>query len=161
MHEPAPRHHPHSARKRGAARRQTGDETAEHGKVWRDMEWVVRGGQTTAERLMRGYAEHLGMPGLYGFSVQYQPGMGVDEIARARRFPNGGLSVAYDVELADALHPLGYAMRIVRSPGRGYHHTLAVLYDASNRMLTQLPEDAARALAATFRVIPNPYPGNP
>jgi len=33
-------------------------------------------------------------------------------------------------ELVAALQFLGYAMRLVPSPGKGYHHTLVVLYDA-------------------------------
>jgi hypothetical protein len=125
------------------------------------MNWVVRGGIATADRLIAGYGPHIGVTGLFGFSVQYQPGQSVNEIAKARRFPNGQISIAYDVDLRAALAPLGYTMRIVRSPGRGYHHTFAVLYDATGQMLQSLPRDAADALAATFRQINNPYLGQP
>lgn len=137
-------------------------EQGEHTDVQSRRQWVVRGGIATPDRLIKGYGEHLAVPGLYGFSVQYAPGLSVDEIARARRFPNTLLSIAYDTELAAALKPLGYGLRIVRSSGRGYHHTFAVLYDdAGGAMLQRLPADAARALAATFRQITNPYPGQP
>lgn len=122
-------------------------------------QWVVRGGVATAGQLIAGYGEHLAVSGLFGFSVQYAPGLSVDEIARARRFPHTRLSIAYDTELSAAVTPLGYALRIVHSPGRGYHHTLAVLYDATGVALRTLPPDAARALAAAFRQIVNPYPG--
>lgn len=125
------------------------------------MNWVVRGGLATADRLMAGYGPHTGVPGLFGFSVQYQPGKSVDEIAQTRRFPNGQLSIAYDTELQAALAPLGYSMRIIRSPGRGYHHTLAVLYDANGQMLHALPRSAADALAGVFRQIANAYQGQP
>ena len=51
---------------------------------------------------------------------------------------------------------LGYIMKLVRSPGKGYHHTFAVLYDVSGILLQSLPQDAAITLSQTFRQRPNP-----
>jgi hypothetical protein len=34
------------------------------------MGWVVRAGEAKPVDLMKGHKEHLGVPGLYGFSVQ-------------------------------------------------------------------------------------------
>jgi hypothetical protein len=48
-------------------------------------------------------------------------------------------------------------MRLVKSPGHGYHHTFTVLYDASGALLRTLPQDAAVALSSTFRKRLNPY----
>ncbi len=48
-------------------------------------------------------------------------------------------------------------MRLVHSPGRGFHHTFAVLYDMSGLLLQSLPQDAAEALSQTFRHRLNPY----
>lgn len=121
------------------------------------MEWVVRAGLATPRRLQDGYVAHLLVPGLYGFSVQYHPGLSVDELARAGQFPNGQISIAYDTALAAAVSPLGYAIRLVPSPGGGYHHTFAVLYDASGTILRTLPDGAAAALSQTFAQQPNPF----
>jgi hypothetical protein len=106
---------------------------------------------------MEGYRQHLGVPGLAGCSVQYALGQSVDELAQAGHFKNRQISIATEDALAAALRPLGYAMRLVASPGRGFHHTLVVLYDASGTMLPRLPQDAADALSRTFQRRPNPY----
>lgn len=123
------------------------------------MEWVVRAGIATPKRLQEGYVAHKAIPGLYGFSVQYHAGLTVDELARAGQFPNHQISIALDADLAASVAPLGYAIRLVFSPGRGYHHTFAVLYDApSGTILRKLPDDAARALGQTFTQQLNPHP---
>ncbi|HEX6798355.1 MAG TPA: hypothetical protein VF116_11655 [Ktedonobacterales bacterium] len=121
------------------------------------MEWVVRGGVATADRLGKGYGEHRRMKGTYGFSVQCAPGKTVEELAQAGRIRNGQLSFATVDDLRAALQPLGYAMRLVKSPGQGFHHTFAVLYDATGAMLRALPDDAAQTLQQVFRQRPNPY----
>lgn len=123
------------------------------------MEWVVRGGVATTDRLRKGYGAHIAVPGLFGFSVQYAPGQSWGDIAKARRFPHGQISIALDGDLQSALLQLGYTMQIVASPGRAYHHTFVVLYDASGTVLHALPQDAALALERTFRQVPNPYQG--
>lgn len=120
--------------------------------------WVVRAGVATARTLIDGYRQHLGVPGLAGCSVQYAPGQSIDELARAGQFKNKQISFATEDELAAAIQPLGYALRLIASPGKGYHHTLVVLYDASGRMLQRLPPDVADALSRTFQQRPNPYP---
>lgn len=121
------------------------------------MEWVVRGGIATPTRLIEGYGEHGGVPGLFGFSVQYGPGKTVEELARSGQLRNGQISYAMDDELVQSLKILSYTMRLVRSPGHGYHHTFAVLYDATGAMLHVLPADAANALSRTFQQRKNPY----
>jgi hypothetical protein len=94
------------------------------------MEWVVRAGAAAASSLIAGYNEHRAVPDLYGFSVQYAPSKTVDELALAGRFPHPQISYATDDALQAALRVLGYTMRLVASPGTGYHHTFAVLHDA-------------------------------
>lgn len=120
------------------------------------MNWVVRAGVAGAQSLIAGYAQHRRVPGLFGFSVQYAPGKTVEELARAGQYPHAQISYATDDALLVTLQPLGYIMRLVQSPGMGYHHTFAVLYDATGTMVQVLPADAATALSGTFRQRPNP-----
>ena len=87
-------------------------------------------------------------PGLYGFSVQYQPGKTVQELAVAGRFRNAQISVTTDAALVAAGVEAGYAVSIVKSPGAGYHYTVQVPFP--------LPVDLAVALSAMFRQRPNP-----
>lgn len=122
------------------------------------MEWVVRAGVAAASSLISGYDVHRAVPGLYGFSVQYAPGKTVEELAQAGRFPHSQISYATDDALQAALRTLGYAMRLVASPGTGYHHTFVVLYDASGAQMRSLPHDAAVALSTAFRQRQNPHP---
>ncbi len=106
---------------------------------------------------MKGYNQHRGVPGLFGFSVQYAPGRSIEELALAGQFPHEQISYATDDALRVALQTLGYTMKLVRSPGRGYHHTFAVLYDVNGLLLQNLPQDAAVTLSQTFRHRLNPY----
>jgi len=87
-------------------------------------------------------AEHRSVPGLFGFSVQSQPGKTVEELARAGQFPNPKISVT----TLSALQALG--VPVVPSPGRGYHNTV----------VTGPVLDPARAeeISKLFQVIPNP-----
>src|SRR6266571_8113353 len=67
--------------------------------------WVVRGGVATPSQLQAGTARHRGVPdplGLYGFSVQYQPGKTVHELAVAGRFRNAQISVTAEAALVAA-----------------------------------------------------------
>jgi hypothetical protein len=123
-------------------------------------DWVVRAGAASADFLMRGYTEHKGMSGVFGFSVQSEPGKTVAELAAAGRFPNNQISYATLDALQAAVQPLGYRIRLIKSPGVGFHQTLTVLYDANGAMLQTLPRDAAIAISNTFQRIPNlfPYP---
>ncbi len=113
--------------------------------------WVVRGGLATPNQLQAGTGKHLGvaaLPGLFGFSVQYQPGKTVAELAVAGRFRNVQISFATVEELIAAGAAAGYAIAIVKSPGAGYHHTV--------RVPSPLPADLATALSRVFRQVPHP-----
>ena len=103
------------------------------------MEWVVRAGEAKPDKLQDGYTRHEAVPTVYGFSVQYAAGRSLNELAFAGQFLNSQISYAYDDELAAALLPLGYVMKLVPTPGRGFHHTFMVLYDANGAILTKLP----------------------
>jgi hypothetical protein len=117
----------------------------------REPNWVVRGGVTTPSQLQAGTARHFGIPdppGLFGFSVQHQPGKTIKELAAAGRFRNAQISVTTDEELIAAGLSAGYSVSIVKSPGEGYHHTVQVPFP--------LPLDLAVALSAVFTQMPNP-----
>jgi hypothetical protein len=120
------------------------------------MEWVVRAGEARPQNLISRYTEHLGMRGVFGFSVLHQPGLSWQALLQADGFPNPTVSVADDDDLAAALAPLGYSRRLIKTPGRRYHHTFCVLYDATGTMLDHLPRDAADAISHTFVRYPNP-----
>lgn len=109
---------------------------------------MIRAGIATRDMLIAGYAEHKGVPGLFGFSVQYHPGATVDELARAAQFPNAQISFAPDTALGAALAVRGFRMRLVPSPGGGYHHTFCVLYDASGTMR------AVRCSSTYYKTLP-------
>ena len=121
------------------------------------MNWVVRAGVASPSSLVKGYNQHRGVPGLFGFSVQYAPGRSVEELTFAGQFPHEQISYATDDALQIALQPIGYTMKLVHRPGKGYHHTFAVLYDVSGLLLQSLPQDAAVALSQTFSHRLNPY----
>lgn len=125
------------------------------------MGWVVRAGEAKAVDLVKGYREHLGVQGLYGFSVQYEARLPWQELARAGQYPNAQVSIAEESDLQAALRSLGHDLRLVSSPGAGYHHTFAVLYDATGAMLTQLPLPVAQKLHDTFTQVPNPHRARP
>jgi hypothetical protein len=121
------------------------------------MGWVVRAGEANAGDLVAGYRQHLGVAGLHGFSVQFDSGLPWQELARAGQFPNAQVSIAQESDLGTALQSVGYDLRLVPSPGIGYHHTFVVLYDATGTMLTQLPLPVAQKLHETFTQVPNPH----
>ena len=113
--------------------------------------WVVRGGIATANQLQAGTGRHVGVatsPGLFGFSVQYQPGKTIEELAVAGRFRNAQISFSTAEELIAAGATAGYAISIVKSPGAGYHHTA--------RVPLPLPADLAAALSRVFKQVPHP-----
>jgi hypothetical protein len=85
---------------------------------------------------------------LYGFSVQYQPGKTVTELAVAGKFRHARISVTIDDTLIAAGVSAGYVVRLVRSPGGGYHHTVQVPFP--------LPWELAVALSAVFTQMANP-----
>jgi len=118
--------------------------------------WVVRAGQGSISSLKKGYRHYPNTP-YYGCSVQYDPHVGVDELARAGKFKNGEISYATRPMLERVLAAIGYTMQLIKTPGSGYHHTLMVLYAGGNGII-QLPDDAAKAIHDTFSRKPNPYP---
>ena len=113
--------------------------------------WVVRGGVATPGQLQAGTAKHRGVPdppGLYGFSVQYQPGKTIQELTAAGKLRNAQISVTTGAALIAAGVSAGYPVHIVKSPGVGYHHTVQVPFP--------LPLELAGALSAIFTQMPNP-----
>lgn len=118
------------------------------------MGWVVRAGEAKAADLINGYAPHRAVPGLYGFSVQYQLGTTVEELAQAGPFPNAQASYQDEIVLSQALQARGYSLRLVRSPGKGHHHTFAVMYDASNAMQQSLRPRSPRPSKRLFCACP-------
>jgi hypothetical protein len=110
--------------------------------------WVVRGGIVTPKQLTHGTLEHLAVPGLFGFSVQYQPGYTILELAIAGRFPHAHVSITTIETLIAVAENVGYNLSIVKSKGKGFHHTVEVPHP--------LPEDLAEVLSTAFRPIPNP-----
>jgi hypothetical protein len=113
--------------------------------------WVVRGGIATPQQLQAGTTKHRGVPeppGLYGFSVQYQPGRTITELAVAGQFRHARISVTTDDALIAAGVSAGYVVRLVRSPGGGYHHTVQVPFP--------LPWELGEALSTVFTQMANP-----
>jgi hypothetical protein len=113
--------------------------------------WVVRGGITTPSQLQAGAGRHLGVndrSGLFGFSVQYQPGKTIAELATAGRFRNTLISVTTVEELIAAGGVVGCVISLVKSPGTGYHYTVQTPFP--------LPAELAVALSAVFQQSPNP-----
>ena len=120
------------------------------------MAWVVRAGEAKAPDLMRGYREHAQVPGLFGFSVQYAPGKSVNQLALSGRFPHAMISYEDDAVLTHAVELVGYRMRLIKSPGHGYHHTFCVIEDLSGQAQSTLPSIVADALADVFQRRANP-----
>ncbi len=119
--------------------------------------WVVRAGIAKPEDLQKGYQEHQAVPGVHGLSVQYNPGSTVDGLAQAGRFSNKQISYATESTLAAVAASLNYQIRLISTPGRGYHHTLSV-FASSGQPLTSLPGDLAEAFSSAFTRKPNPFP---
>ena len=109
--------------------------------------WIVRAGIVTAESIDSRSSEHLQFPGLYGFSVQYQPGKTISELAQAGQFPNAQISVTTVEQLVDAAALVGYTVKVVESPGRGFHHTV--------QLPRPIPAGLAQALSDAFLSMPN------
>ncbi|MBI4613834.1 MAG: RHS repeat protein [Planctomycetes bacterium] len=115
--------------------------------------YVVRGGMATPENLQAGSAEHRGVPGVLGFSVQSAPGVSVEDLARAGRFPNVTISVTTVARLQAAGAAVGVVILVVPSPGAGYHATVTTPVPLSFELAT--------ALSCAFDRRPNPYPHHP
>ena len=116
------------------------------------QDWVVRGGIADWETLQDAYViDDRVDPPVYGFSVQYAPDMNWDQLVRAGQLRNGQVCYAERKKLEEAVHRLGYTMLLVVTPGQGYHHELSLVLAQGGRMLTELPEPAARALSEVFQ----------
>src|SRR6185437_14473947 len=76
--------------------------------------WVVRAGVATADLLQLGYAAHKAVTGLFGFSVQYEPGQSINALSQAGRFRNAQISYADVDDLVRAVQSLGYTIRLVK-----------------------------------------------
>jgi hypothetical protein len=110
--------------------------------------WVVRAGVATPRQLQDGTARHLSLPWLFGFSVQHEAGRTIEQLASAGQFRNAQISVTTVERLVAAAAAIGYDVRVVPSPGRGFHCTIEAPYP--------LPDDLAIALSETFEQLPNP-----
>jgi len=123
----------------------------------RELNWVVRAGVVTAQQLQRGTDFHGSVPGLHGFSVQREPGKTVVELAAAGQFPNAQISVTTVESLIGAAVAAGYAVTVVKSPGRGYHQTVVVpVHPMVHAPDERMPPNLAEALSRVFTATPNP-----
>jgi len=108
-------------------------------------QYVVRAGIAQPRSLLDGTADHRLFRGLYGFSVQSAPGVTVEALARAGRFPHPQISVT-TVEL---LHDHGFAV-VFPTPGKGAYH-------ATVRVPRPLSLANATLLSSLFTRRHNPY----
>jgi hypothetical protein len=107
--------------------------------------YIVRAGLVRPRSLIAGTTRHLDIPGLSGFSVQSAPGLSVEELARAGRFPHSWIGVT-DLDTI-LLH--GFKL-VFPTPGKGdYHATIRTSYPLS--------PDAAVLLSRLFIRHRNPY----
>jgi hypothetical protein len=112
---------------------------------WSVAQYVVRAGIAQPRTLIEGTAAHRLVRGLYGFSVQSAPGVAVEELALAGRFPHVQISVT-TVELLQA-H--GFTV-VFPTPGKGAYH-------ATVRTPWPLALAGATLLSNLFTRRPNPY----
>ena len=108
---------------------------------------IVRAGLARPASRIVGATPHLLVPGLSGFSVQSAPGVPVEELARAGRFPHPWISVTTVVSLRR--HGLDL---VFPTPGKGAYH-------ATVRAPCPLPADIAVLLSGLFIRRRNPHPG--
>ncbi|MCU0513962.1 MAG: hypothetical protein MUE40_15505 [Anaerolineae bacterium] len=124
-----------------------------------DPNCVVRGGVAAVGSFTSGYQLRRTPPLIYGFSVQYRPGVLLKDLARAG-LPNNQLSYARDTEIMAIGAALGYVVSIPITPGLGpYHATVTVDNSSGNNVPAPLPAELDAAFAAAFwRKMPNPNP---
>ena len=116
------------------------------------FDWVVRGGVADWQALQKAYViDENVTPPVYGFSVQYAPGIAWEELTRTGNIQNGKVCYANRKDLEVAMKQLGYTLLLVATPGRGYHHELSLVLVKDGLILTTLPDQAAQALGQVFR----------
>jgi hypothetical protein len=109
------------------------------------QQYVVRAGLAQPASLIAGTAPHPLVPGLCGFSVQSAPGITVEELARAGRFPHPWISVTTVAVLARHGFDLAFP-----TPGKGAYH-------ATVRVPCPLPMGTAVLLGGLFVRYRNPH----
>ena len=119
----------------------------------------MRGGESAVDSLIYAYGSVTSMPGHYGFSVQYQPGKTVDELAAVGQFPHGKISYATNVQLKSVAITLGYDIHFLPTynDGPGFHHDLEVVSLPSLKGVELLPGNLAEGFSLTFAIKPNPF----
>jgi len=116
------------------------------------MDWVVRGGTADWQVLQGAYLIDTRVaPPIFGFSVQYAPGITWEDLVRAGNIPNGQVCYADRKDLEAAVATLGYTMLLIATPGLGFHHELSLALVQNGQMVQHLDEDAAKALSAVFQ----------
>lgn len=120
-------------------------------------DWVVRGGIAAPASLKKGYKRYRAIPGLFGFSVQYGPGMTVDQLALSGQLPHPMISYAAAADLVKAGQAVGFGIELVNSPGDGCHHTLTARDSVTGAILPALPDALAIALSGAFMQMTNPH----
>jgi hypothetical protein len=120
-------------------------------------QWVVRAGVANWQDLKRAYGYDRRAK-VYGFSVQYAPGVSWQDLARAGNFPHPMICYADRTDLEIAIAALGYVLSLVSAAGRGYHHELTLSLLKDGTIVTDLPDDAAKALSAVFQQHKIPKP---
>lgn len=120
-------------------------------------DWVVRGGLAAPRSLKKGYKRHRLIPGLFGFSVQYDPAMTITQLAIAAQLPHPMISYAAAADLIRVGQAVGYGIELVNSPGDGCHHTLTVRDNVTGVILQTLPDALAIVLSGAFMQMTNPY----
>lgn len=109
-----------------------------------DKAYVVRGGMSQPESFKVG--PHPSGP--YGISCQSDPGMTVEELARAGQFPNSKISVTTVGEIRGIG---GNVIPTPNLPGFPYHATIT----APNDVWSQVWKEQLNQL---FNILPNPFP---
>jgi hypothetical protein len=110
-------------------------------------QYIVRAGLARPATLIIGTAPHRLVAGLSGFSVQSAPGISIEELAQAGRFPHPWISVT----TVATMRRHGFEL-MFPTPGKGAYH-------ATVRAPCPLPVDSAMLLSSLFGRRRNPHPG--
>ena len=116
------------------------------------QDWVVRAGKANWQDLIAAYQPDPNVLGVYGFSVQYGSNLAWEDLARAGQFPHKSVCYAERSDLENAVAQLGYALLLIATPGKGYHHELSLTLMQNGVMLQSLPVAVAKALSTVFQL---------